>query len=191
MPDDGLPDMRGQMTLQYEDGKFSLQVTGPQWPNNSNINPTATISYDPAKKKFSFKPGLSSTGRLNPGVPTTDGAGAPVYDKDYDYDLTDLPDDLKKYIGNGPHHGPPAALHAPDPNFLWLGDHWMTYQEYNMNRKVMDAMPTRPAWYTPPAGGVDLFAFHAGSILYPPMPEPMFNWMVCKARDARMSQMFK
>ncbi len=113
MPDDGFPDIRGQMTLQYEDGKFSLQVTGPQWPKNSNINPTATISYDPAKRKFSFKPGLSSTGTLNPGVPTTDGAGAAVYDKDYDYDLTDLPDDLKKYIGNGPHNGPPAGLRAP------------------------------------------------------------------------------
>ena len=178
MPDDnGLPDIRGQMTVQYDDGKFKLVVTGPQWPNNSNVNPTATISYDPKSKKFKFGPGLSSTGRLNDGTRAAD--------KDYDYDLTDLPDDLKKLIGNGPHNGVPTAIRAPDANFLWQGDHWMTFQEYNFNRKALDAAPP-PSWSKPPPGGINLFDIHMGSILYPPLPEGMFNWMVARARDARM-----
>jgi hypothetical protein len=180
MPDgDSGPEMRGQIALQYseEDKRFSLVVTGPQWPAD-NINPTAEIYYDSAKQKFQLKPGLTATARLDDGTR--------VSEKDYDYDLTVLPEDLKKLIGTGPHKGPPTQIRVPGCDFLWLGDRFMTFEEYNRRRKDVDATPSRPSWYKPDPGAIDLFNIHAGTILYPPMTKAMFNRMIARCQGARL-----
>jgi hypothetical protein len=180
MSDDGLPEMRGQIALQYseEDKRFSLVVTGPQWPAD-NINPTAEIYYDSKTKKFKLKPGLSSTGRISDGNTVTE--------KDYDYDLTDLPEDLKKLVGAGPHTGPPTRIHAPGCDFLWQGDHYMTFDEYNQRRKLLDSTSARPAGYRPPPGGIDLFAIHAGSILYPPLTPGIYSKIISRCMGYRLT----
>jgi hypothetical protein len=182
MPDDGLPEMRGQIALQYseEDKRFSLVVTGPTWPAD-NINPTAEIYYDSGKKKFRLKPGLSSTGRLDDG--------GKVVEKDYDYDLTDLPEDLKKLVGAGPHTGAPVRIHAPGCDFLWQGDHYMTFDEYNQRRKMVDATPPRPFGYKPPPGGIDLFAIHVGTILYPPLTPGIYSQIVARCMGWRITHL--
>jgi hypothetical protein len=163
-----LPDIIGTVSIGIQDGAPALVFSGPEVPGLPGVGTTMILSYESGERRVRVRAGLT--------------AG----DDSMTVDLTSLPEEWQRLVGQRPGVRPrTVTLPTPSCDALRSGSGWISYAEYQQRVRMARSPAARPPGRFNPLDP-SVLRRAAMAVLYPPLTRAMFEQLVNRCRSLQI-----